>query len=282
VIEPSETTQLVFLGTGTPNPNPNRLGPCAAVVANGQPYLVDAGAGCVRQAMAAKRKGLADITIDKLTRLFFTHLHSDHTVGYPDVILTPAVTGREEQLQVSGPPGTQHMTDHILQAWSQDIETRLHGGEPAIAEAYQVIVNEYTAGLIYEDSNVRVIAFEVMHGTWKHAFGLRFETPDRVIVFSGDTTYCPNLNEHATGCDILVHEVYSAAGLAERKPEWQRYHSSFHTSAPDVGKIAAILQPKLVLLYHALPFRETEEGMLNEVRSNYDGDVRLANDLDVF
>lgn len=282
MIKLSATTQLVFLGTGTPNPNPDRLGACAAVIVNGQPYLVDAGAGCVRQAMRAKRNGVAALTVDNITRLFFTHLHSDHTLGYPDVIFTPAVTGREEPLRVWGPPGTKHLTDHVLKGWIQDIDTRLHGGEPAIPEAYNVHVEEFSEGEMYKDNNVKVIAFEVMHGTWQHAYGFRFETPDRVIVFSGDTTYCPNLIEHARGCDILVHEVYSAAGLAERAPEWQRYHSTFHTSGPDVARIASYLRPKLLLLYHALPFRETEEGLLNEVRSTYDGDVRLANDLDVF
>ena len=282
MIEPSQTTQLVFLGTGTPNPDPNRLGPSAAVIVNGQPYVIDCGAGVVRQTQAARKKGMTALRVKNLTRLFFTHLHSDHTIGYPDVIFTPAVTGREEPLQVWGPTGTKHMTDHILKAFSQDVETRLHGGEPAIPIAYEVKVTEFGEGEVYKDDNVRVIAFEVMHGTWQNAYGLRFETPDRVIVFSGDTTYCPNLIEHARGCDILVHEAYSASGLSDRAPEWKAYHSTFHTSGPDVGRIAAEINPKVVLLYHLLPFREPEEQVLQEVRTVYDGDVRLANDLDIF
>src|SRR5437016_46587 len=107
MIEASPTTQLVFLGTGTPNPDPRHLGPSAAVVVNGQPYIVDCGAGLVRQASAAREKGIEALAMERLTHAFITHLHSDHTIGYPDLIFTPAVTGRLEPLRIWGPPGTQ-------------------------------------------------------------------------------------------------------------------------------------------------------------------------------
>ena len=272
----SSTTRLVFLGTGTPNPDPHHLGPSAAVIVNGQPYLVDCGAGCVRQAAAA------GLTMDRLTHLFLTHLHSDHTIGLPDVVLTPAVTGRQGPLSLWGPAGTRRMTELVLEAWSQDVRTRLHGGEPSLAAAYGVEVAEFAAGPVYEDENARVSGFEVQHGSWENAFGLRFETPDRVIVFSGDTTYCPNLIEHARGSDVLVHEVYSSKGLAARTPEWQAYHSTFHTSSFEVGKIAKEVKPKLLILYHVLPFGRPEEEVAEEVRSVWDGDVRLAQDLEVY
>ena len=41
------------------------------------------------------------------------------------------------------------------------------------------------------------------------AYGYKFETADKTIVISGDTTPTDALVEAATGCDILVHEVYS-------------------------------------------------------------------------
>lgn len=236
----------------------------------------------MRQAMAAKQKAIAALQIKDLTRAFLTHLHSDHTIGLPDLILTGAVTGRQGALHIWGPRGTQRMVEHLLQAWSQDIETRIHGGEPAIHEAYQVDVHEFIEGKFYKDEVISVTAFEVQHGTWQNAFGLRFETPDRIIVFSGDTTHCQNLIENASGCDILVHEVYSAVGLAERTADWQQYHSTFHTSTTDVARIANEIQPKLLILNHALLFRQTEEQMLEEIRADYKGDVVLANDLDFF
>src|SRR5579885_2478888 len=134
-------TRLVFLGTGTPNPDPRRLGPCAAVIVDGTPFLVDAGAGCVRQAIAAR------IEIQNLSRVFLTHLHSDHTIGLPDLFLTPAVTGRERLLEVWGPPGIEQMISHIREAWSEDIGVRLGGGEPSVAEAYGTVVHTIEPGV---------------------------------------------------------------------------------------------------------------------------------------
>lgn len=278
---PSEQgTQIVFLGTGNPNPDPNHQGPCLAIIVHGQPYLVDCGPGLVRQASAAHAKGFAALSMDKLTRAFITHLHTDHTIGLPDLMFTPAVTGRKAGLTLVGPAGLGAMTRHIEEAWSEDLNVRLHGGEPSVPEAYKITVHEiHQDGLVYEDQNVKVRAFTVSHGKWLHAYGYRFETPDRVIVVSGDTTYCTNLIENAKGCDVLIHEAYSAEGLSRRTPDWRAYHSEYHTSGPDVGRIANEVRPKLLLLYHELPFGEPDGEILREVRSVYNGDVREAQDL---
>src|SRR6202043_3972753 len=112
---------------------------------------------------------------------------------------------------------------------------------------------------IYRDQAVRVTAFAVNHGSWKHAYGYRFEAKDKVIVISGDTTYSPGLIAAAKPCDILVHEVYSQAGLAKRTPDWQKYHAAFHTSGADLGKLAAQVNPKTLVLYHQLPMGQTPE-----------------------
>ena len=93
-------TLVVMLGTGTPNPDPERSGPATAVIAGGQAYLVDCGPGVVRRAEAAWRRGIDELDMPGLTRLFVTHLHSDHTAGYADLILTPWVLGREQPLVV--------------------------------------------------------------------------------------------------------------------------------------------------------------------------------------
>ncbi|MDR3692439.1 MAG: MBL fold metallo-hydrolase [Fimbriimonas sp.] len=278
----SVITQVVFLGTGTPNPDPHHQGPSVAIVVHGQSYIVDCGPGVVRQASAAKAKGADGLDMAHLTKAFITHLHSDHTLGLPDLMLTPAVTGRETGLDIFGPPGLQRMVDHIREAYSEDHEVRFHGGEPAAPEAYKVTVHEVKEGWIYQDDNVRVKAFRVHHGKWKHAFGFRFETPDRVIVLSGDTTYCQEVIDNAKGADILIHEAYSADGLKKRTPDWQAYHSTYHTSGPDVGRIAAAVHPKLVILYHELPFGQPEGEILKEVATAYPGPVVEAKDLDIY
>ncbi len=270
-----QDTRLVLLGTGTPNPDPQRMGPASAVISGDRVYIVDCGPGVVRRAAEA------GIRMDQLTRLFVTHLHSDHTAGYPDLILTPTVTGRREPFEAYGPPGLRAMTAHILAAWKEDLRIRLHGLEPSVPEAYVVRAHDVKPGEIYHDQEVRVIAFAVRHGSWKYAYGYRFEAPDKVIVFSGDTTYSEELARQAKGCDILVHEVYSEKGLRRRTPEWQRYHAAFHTSAPDVGRIAAMAQPRKLVLNHLLPMGETPEEVVSEVRQHFQGEVIYGQDLEV-
>lgn len=276
-------SQVVLLGTGTPNADPDRAGPAVAVVVNETPYLIDCGPGVVRRAAAAARNGVKGLAIEKLRRAFITHLHSDHTVGYPDLIFTPAVLDRDAPLDVYGPPGLRAMTQHILAAYKEDIEIRLRGLEPSKPAGYVVNAREIKPGLIYRDANVVVKAFAVKHGSWKHAFGFRFETADRSVVLSGDCAPSQSIVENCQGCDVLVHEVYSTTGFALRPPEWQRYHASFHTSSRELAELAKQAQPKLLILYHQLLWGATKEELLDEIkRAGYAGKVVFGNDLDVY
>lgn len=274
---PQSRTRVVLLGTGTPNADPQRHGPATAIVVDDAVYLVDFGPGVVRRAAAA------GLPIPKLTRAFVTHLHSDHTAGYSDLIFTPWVLERSEPLQVYGPPGLAQMTEHLLAAYAEDVRIRLDGLEPANTTGYQVSAHEITPGEIYKDDKVTVRAFPVPHGSWKHAYGFRFATPDRVIVVSGDTTFSDALAEAAQGADVLLHEVICAAGLAKRTPDWKAYHTAFHTTGPDVGRIAARAQPKLLVLHHVLLSGCTQQQLLDEIRAGgFTGRVVIGNDLDVF
>ena len=271
----AQDTRVILLGTGTPNPEPDRMGPSVAVVSGDHVYLVDCGPGVVR------RVAQAGIRMDQLTRLFVTHLHSDHTAGYPDMILTQPNAGRKTPLEVWGPPGLRDMTSHILNAWKQDFQIRLHGNQPNDPPGYVVTAHEIKPGEIYRDESVRVIAIAVRHGAWAHAYGYRFEAKDRTIVISGSTTYSESLIAAAKDCDILVHEVYSQAGLEKRTPDWRKYHAAYHTSAPDVGRVAAQVGPRKLVLYHLLPMGETPAEVLREVRRNWDGETIYGKDLDV-
>jgi ribonuclease Z len=271
----AQDTRVILLGTGNPNPEPERMGPAVAVVSGDRVYIVDCGPGVVRRAAQAGLK------MEQLTRAFVTHLHSDHTAGCPDLIFTPAVTGRQEPFEIFGPPGLHAMVSHILKAWKQDMDIRLHGLEPSVPQAYIVKARDVRPGEVYRDPAMRVVAFPVKHGNWKHAYGYRFEAPDKVIVISGDTTYADTVIQAAKGCDILVHEVYSAQGLSRRTPDWQRYHAAFHTAGPDVGRIAAEARPRKLVLYHQLPMGETPDEVLGEVRGKFTGETVYGKDLDV-
>ena len=246
------------------------------------PYLVDFGPGVVRRAEAARRKGIAGLAVPNLRRAFVTHLHSDHTAGYPDLILTPWALGRKEPLEVYGPPGLKEMTDHIVTAFKQDIMVRLDGSEPANQTGFQVNAHEIQPGDIYKDANVAVTAFPVRHGSWPHALGYRFKTPDRTIVISGDTTAAATIIDACNGCDILLHEVYSQAGFLKREPAWQKYHSEFHTSSRDLAELATKARPGLLVLYHQLLWTSTEEELLSEIRAGYKGKVVSGRDLDIY
>ncbi|MFQ6113369.1 MAG: MBL fold metallo-hydrolase [bacterium] len=275
-------TKIVLLGTGTPNADPDRSGPSVAIVVNNTPYVVDFGPGIVRRAAAAYQAGIEGLAVHNLKHAFVTHLHSDHTVGYPDLIFTPWVLERDEPLEVYGPGGIKAMTEHILKAYEEDINIRINGLEPANTEGYKVNAHEIEPGLVYQDENVTVRAFVVTHGSWPQAFGYRFETPDRTIVISGDTVPSESIAENCQGCDVLIHEVYSQAAFEKLPAEWQRYHASFHTSSIELAEIAAKAKPGLLILYHQLLWGAKEEDLLKEIRKIYNGKVVYGNDLDVF
>ena len=189
---------------------------------------------------------------------------------------------RDEPLEVYGPEGIVEMTDHLLKAYNEDIKYRLYGLEPANNQGWRVNAHAVEEGIVYQDDNVKVEAFRVKHGAWPNAFGYRFTTPDRVIVISGDAAPDANIERYSRDADILIHEVYSVAGLKTRTPFWQKYHSNNHTSAHELGVLASGVKPKLLVLYHILFFGSSQEEILNEVKGKYKGEVVLGRDLDVF
>lgn len=271
-----------MLGTGTPNPDPDRSGPAVAVVVNGTAYLVDCGPGVVRRAAAAASKDRIDaLRVVKLQTVFITHLHSDHTLGYPDLIFSPWVLGRREPLHAYGPNGLKDMTDSIEQAWTRDIYVRTHGLEHANLTGYKVDTHQISSGVVYKDANVTVTAFKVKHGSWDQAFGYKLQTADRSIVISGDTSPTDAVVQACNGCDVLVHEVYNENGPAV-KGSWKTYLSAFHTSTSELGALATKAHPKLLVLYHQLFEGASEQDLIDQMRRSYSGKVVSASDLDVY
>ena len=257
-------TQVILLGTGTPYPDPLASGPATAVVVGKRVFLFDAGAGLMRQVNAAK------LPISGPEAVFITHLHSDHTLGYPDLILTSWIMQRTSPLQVYGPTGLQRMTQHLLAAFSEDIRIRTEGLEREVRGGYRVKVHEIREGVVYQQGGVRITAIRVPHGSWKEAYAYRIDTPDRSIVISGDTSPSKALVAASRGADVLVHEVYLATHL---KPEdrpggkfWPQYMGEFHTSEVELGNIAAQAKPKLLILTHIIRFGGTDEELLEGVR----------------
>lgn len=278
---PARRTEIILLGTGTPYPDPNSSGPATAVVFDGRVFLFDTGAGVTRRMNAAK------LPLSGPEAVFITHLHSDHTLGYADLILTSWIMRRAKPFPVYGPRGLQRMTNHLLAAFSEDIEIRTRGLEHEVPGGYRVNVHEIQAGVVYEKNGVRVTAIVVQHGTWKHAFGYRVDTPDRSIVISGDARPSETLVKAAQGVDVLIHEVYSAAGLRpEDRPggqDWPQYCREFHTSDVELGALAARIQPRFLILDHTIRFGASDEELLDAVRrGGYTGKAVVGKDLDRF
>ena len=278
------STQIVFLGTGMPRPTPDRQGPSLAVIASGRAYLVDAGVGLVRQTNAAYIAGASALKIEDLNIAFITHLHSDHTLGLPDLIFTPWIMGRKAPLELYGPSGIKEMSSNILKAYEQDEDIRVRGLEGANITGYKVNAHEIKAGVVYQDANVKVTAFPVEHGSWREAYGFLFETANKKIVISGDTRPSQNVINACDGCDVLIHEVYSGyGGTSEKNPEeWMKYMAAFHTSAKELGQLAASARAKTLIVTHYVAMGSSNQiEMVNEIKKGFAGSVIVARDLDV-
>ena len=273
---------VVLLGTGTPNPVPERAGAATAVIVNGKPWIIDAGPGVVRRISAAEKSGIKALVQPNLSRALLTHLHSDHTLGLPDLIYSPWTLERTEPLRVYGPKGTAQMVRHIQKAYSEDVTIRIEGAEPANTTGWQVNATDAEPGIIYKDDTLTIEAIAVCHGDWKEAYGFKFSHEGKSVVISGDTTYCPALEEAANGADILIHEVYDAEALAKRTEDWQAYHKAAHTSGPDLGKLASNANVKHLILHHQLVWGGSQEAVIKQIKQTYNGKLTWGEDLMVF
>jgi len=275
-------TKLVILGSGTPNPDPQRAGSSYAVLVNGNAYLVDFGPGVVRRAASLSPEWGGDypeLSIQNLKHAFLTHIHSDHSAGLSDLILTPWVLGRDESLKIFGPKGTKDMVYYVTKAYELDIQYRINGSQPSNSEGYKSIVKEIKEGLIFRNEDLSVEAIKINHGDLDNSFGFKFTTKDKTIVFSGDTAESKNLFNKARNADILVHEVYSQAGWEKKTEDWRIYHKAHHTSAVDLGFLAEEAGIQKLVLSHILFWGSSPESVIQEAKQGFTREVVLAEDL---
>ena len=276
-------TQVVVLGTGTPIPDAFRAGSSIAVIHKGESYLFDAGAGAVRNAVIARYKyDIPSLYPSLICCVFFTHLHSDHTMDFAELAHT-LWWRRNAALQAWGPRGIEEIASGLLAMNSVDIELRTSGVQPVQnPEGFRVAARTIAPGILLERDDLVIEAFAVDHGDVSPAYGFKITTDDLSIVISGDTTFSEAVAEKARGVDLLFHEVISQQGLARNSPGFQRYHDSAHTTSAELARLANIARPGLLVLYHGLFYGTEEELVLDEIADGYDGEVILADDLDVF
>jgi ribonuclease Z len=265
--------QIVVLGSGgTPQADAQRYGPAILVEAAGEKLLFDCGrATVVRMAQA----GVVQQDIDKI---FLTHLHSDHILSVPDLLLTGWTSGRRTPLRVWGPTGTARMMRNMLKTFDFDIHLRRDVDEKFSKEGITVMPTDIQEGVVYEHNGVRVTAFLVDHGPVKPAFGYRVDAAGHSVVMSGDTRVSENLIKHATGVDVLIHEVFTVPveALMGRGQTRQQAENiiSHHTSAEETGIVFSRTHPRLAVYAHG-----GGPGAIAGARRNYSGPIETADDL---
>lgn len=276
-------TQVVVLGTGTPIPDAFRAGSSIAVIHRGESYLFDAGAGAVRNAVIARYKyDIPSLYPSLICCVFFTHLHSDHTMDFSELAHT-MWWRRNAGLRAWGPEGIERVANGLLEMNSVDVDLRTGGLQPVQnPDGFRVAAETIEPGILLEKDDLVIEAFAVDHGDIHPAYGFKVTTDDLSIVISGDTAYSEAIVEKAQGVDLLFHEVISQQGLLQNSPGFQRYHNSAHTTSEELARLANIARPGLLVLYHGLFYGTEEELVLDEISAIYDGEVILAEDLDVF
>lgn len=272
---PSDSIKIVLLGTGVGPPvNLQQYGASILVEAGGERFLFDCGRG------ATIRLTQAGVPLGSITRVFLTHLHSDHVMQLPDLLLTGWAVGRRAvPLEVWGPAGTRAMMDHILEAFAFDIHMRRDVDEHLPASGITVVSHEVQEGVVFDEHDVKVTAFLVDHGPVSPAFGYRVDYHGRSVVLSGDTRVSENLIRHAQGVDVLIHEVIDPDALRARpdRPSNAVVAAiiAHHTTPEQAGEVFSRVHPRLAVYSHA----PNHERVLAQTRKTYAGPLQGPEDL---
>ncbi|MEE4143712.1 MAG: MBL fold metallo-hydrolase [Halieaceae bacterium] len=250
VAELEDGLHLALCGAGGPMPAPNASGPCVAVVAGKQLFVVDAGTDGPRN---LARMGYQPGTI---AGVFLTHFHSDHIDGLGEMsTLRWAGGDNATPLPVYGPIGVERVVDGFNAAYAQDFVYRhAHHGDlvaPMSAAGMQAMpftkppMGELT--LVYEGEGLRVEALAVDHSPVEPAVGYLFSYKGRSLLITGDTVKLANIETFAQGVDLLVHEAL-APNLV----------NMMHDTANRQGNAIMAKITSDILDYHASP-REAAE-----------------------
>lgn len=273
--------QVILLGTASgPTFNAQRLGISTLVVAGPEKLLFDAG-----RSLTIGMTRLAVNPVD-VTKIFLTHLHSDHVISLPELLLFPWPQGRKTPLEVWGPTGTRSMMQKLQEAFASDIRNRRH---LLPADGVNVVATDIREGVVYESNGVKVTAFLVDHSK-APAFGYRIDFRGHSVAISGDTKPSENLVKFASGVDLIIHEVNRwkqdpvlTGPPDELLPNSRQtrkqaiYIAEDHTDGAEAGKVFDRVKPKLAIFSHYGGL--DPQATLALVRQNYSGPVEFGEDL---
>jgi ribonuclease BN (tRNA processing enzyme) len=283
----------IVLGSGKPEPTPHRFGPAGVVLANNVPYLIDAGEGvwrAIAKAAAAHDGRFIDaLAPQRLTRLFITHFHSDHTVGLPSLLLLPWTCGRTSPLDIYGPMGTKHLISALLDAYRADIQERVHGPEQKNDTGWRATAHDIAGpGIVYSDENVEVAAFHHPHGSFEQNLGYRFTTQERTFVWAGDGVASESYLAAVADADVLFSDVApDKKDLADTpwRGSEKDLSKAFHILSHTLASVATRANVKTIALHHEQNYYVDQydvEALVREVKQSFPGDVYSARDGDVF
>ena len=279
---------VTLLGTGSPIPSADRFGPSTLVEAAGLRLVFDIGRG------APIRLWQKQIPLGSINAHFLTHLHSDHVNGLPDLWMSgwiqTAFGSRKTPFVLYGPEGTTAMMTSLWDAFSEDRRIRL-ADEMNPIEGIEFDVHDVGPGLVYCQNGVVVSTFDVDHGDLvKPAHGFKITYGTHTVVLSGDTRYSTNVEQAATGADLLVHEVAMIpTALIDKYPAYAAI-LAHHITPEDAGKLFAVAKPKLAVYSHVvlsglpsegIPF-PTPANVLTATATTYSGPVIVGSDLMAF
>jgi ribonuclease BN (tRNA processing enzyme) len=297
---PKTGTRLITLGTrGGPIPMVGRAQSSNILIVNGAFYVVDAGEGVTR------RLTRAGIAIRDIDNVFITHPHSDHTGGLGGLLSSEYDYNRTKAVNIYGPPGTDAIVKALVPFLAVSADIRISEGMRTVPPANIFFGHDSGIGVIYEDANVKVTAAENSHfnfpagspayGKYK-SYSYRFDTAERVVVFSGDTGPSAALAELTKGADVLVTEVISVEEWKEQQIKTGRWQSMTpeqqaralrreveeHITPDEIGKLATRANVKTVVLSHFLPAtgpKDDYERLGEQVSKHFSGRVLVAKDL---
>lgn len=279
----SSLASVTLLGTkGGPAIRPGSDNPTSNLLRlAGQTIVVDCGLGVTR--------GMVDqgVELRELSRIFVTHLHSDHYLELGPLLHTAWTAGLCTPVTVWGPAGLTHYWTHFVESMRADIDLRVGDeGRPDLRELVSFKVLD--DGEVMNEDGIAVSAQRNAHPPLIDTFSLSFRSNDAHIVFSGDTAYLPALAQFAKEADLLVHEAMLEAALPalfdrigngddRLRKHWMRSH----TLAVDAGRIATEAKVGALALNHLIPSDDpdfTEADWQAALASTWDGELHVGRD----
>ena len=276
-------TRLILLGTaGGATPKISRGAPAQVILRDGRAYVVDCGNGVARQLR------LAGVSFRDIRHVLVTHHHSDHNADYGNLLLLAWGTDLTQPVETWGPPPLKRITSLFLDMSETDIKVRMADeGRPPLAPLIRP--HEVTSdGLVFRDGGVTVTCARVHHPLVTDAFAYRFDSPDRSIVISGDTSPSQAIVKLARNADVLVHEalylpeVEKMAGASSNPGALRRHLLDSHSPVEEVGRIAAEANVRTLVLSHLVPGEAAavaDQAWRDAARTHFKGEVIVGEDL---